>query len=665
MPSNNNLRRSNNGRGGIPIPSFGGCSIDSSPDSSLANATGKNMAKAVNNKTSSSLIVTPANNSHGNNSNPKKSYATAASVTAASTTVSSNDAIQAKWNVTALMQLEVSLQHWFRRHKNTKPFQRGSAAPSTGTTNKTAKNALQQQEHVLVMPLDDFYKLVQKLDWSQANLAAASGSAANAEEGNEENPGEETITNGKSKVRGNHQHTATKKKKNELEEPKQPSSLVSHGGQIRGLSWEERLLHDLLCIAAPPPATTMAQQQPLYRILNLECNDKKMISLESLPHSSDQLRRALSSTKTFSKAWSDQIRDRMVQYRNAKETTKAVTASVTTAGNKAPLQLQKAIITKGMTLEERVSARAKARQQHEQLLQDQRSNQNDNDTNDKSGAVDQTWMIQMADALWTQARMILQRQNCHLPGKLASNSILLANNNNKRAATTSTATTDSSSPTSTKPMSVKRRCVMTFQDVVRITAKSRLGEASPLEVAKILTELERYEPQWITIMRTNKNDPVAQGASSSSSNPHHQSPKSLKWCKTKNTTIFFFPDLYPAVRSQMTGMPMSNQRNNTKIDLRIKSQQGPALATKRKENKVLSQASSATNENNKHNMNKRRVTLSVPGKAKASPKTVAVTTADANTIINNERKRPSPVPTKNLLQAFDENNDSKRIRRSL
>ena len=52
-------------------------------------------------------------------------------------THTSNIRIPAQWNAAALMQLEVSLQHWFRRHKKTS------------------------------MTLEEFYALVKKLDWSQ------------------------------------------------------------------------------------------------------------------------------------------------------------------------------------------------------------------------------------------------------------------------------------------------------------------------------------------------------------------------------------------------------------------------------------------------------------------------------------------------------------------
>ena len=496
---------------GIPIPSFG--TAESPP------------------ATENSVISTTRTTSKKGSKKSKLSGSTSATNTITKTsTHTSNIRIPAQWNAAALMQLEVSLQHWFRRHKKTS------------------------------MTLEEFYALVKKLDWSQTKTKEE-------EDAKDSDDREKEVPFNNISAANNTKSSDTKTQ----------TKSHPHDLQVRGLSWAERLWHDLICAAADPALTN-----PLYK-LHVATG-----TLERLPHTGDQLRGILSSsTATLHKSYSHIVRkmlERHSKLKDSEETAKKQSQQATAAAQQQTAQIvtapKAAIITAGMTVDERVRARAKAKRDHEQFLEERVQREPPRATD-----VDKTWMIQLADALWHHARTRLQRQNYRLPSKCASNSLLYP-----RASKTK----------NTKSSNNNSRCVMTFADVIQTIAKSRLGEASATQIAKALTELEGYNnPKWIVVMKEYKTD--ASGGCPS------KSKTSFQWSRTA-TTVFITPDNYPAVRSQLTGIPLS--RTSVKIDTSVQ-------------------------KNNIDN------------------KTRVVVTQDTKSKKQANRKRASPVLSKNLLQEFD------------
>jgi len=342
-------------------------------------------------------------------------------IAAADTINSRDNIIPARWNTRALMQLEVALQHWFRRQKATS------------------------------INVEEFFALVLKLDWTKAKGVGAF----------EDSQLENLAVN------------AEKTTDKDVE----TNAVASHEKQCQGLQWEERLWHDFTC------ATTesFGDDTILYHF------DKEQQMLELIPHSSDQMRLRLASKQRqcICLQQSAEILRMLKDYHKKQQQmklTKQQKAAQLMAKNEV-LVPKAAVITTGMTIDERVEARAKAKQDHELLLSEQKRKDPTRATD-----IDRTWMIQLADALWNHARTRLQRQNMRLPGKLASNCLLKPRGEeNKEKEQLS---------------SHNKRCVMTFSDVIQAISKSRLGEASSIQIAKALTELESYkDPSWIVVTR--------------------------------------------------------------------------------------------------------------------------------------------------------------------
>ena len=360
------------------------------------------------------------------------------------TSVNPSNGIAVRWQVDSMMQLEVSLQHWFRRRDPKKK----------------------------IMSLKEFFALARKLDYRKSN--------ANDDNDNNKKP--------------------------------EPAYLAL----VHDLTMEERLLHDLLCVASDPSV-----KEPLYKI-HFDGNQ-----LELIPHTAEQLRRLLATSAILDEAWSKKIVQMIVKYHSDKEEENNQQRKKMTS-SQASTPSTKVRLTKGMTIDERVRAKAQARQQHEVLMQErQKEDPQAKLINDK------TWSIKLADALWSHARIVLQRQNYNVPNKLAANSLL-----NPRASNQQTQRS--------------LRCVMSFREIVQTISKSRLGEASAVQIAKSLAMMEAMSPQWIQIKFGKTND---------------CKPKSFKWCQ-KTTTVFVIPDNYVKVRSQLTGQPLP-QEGQGKIDLRV------------------------------------------------------------------------------------------------
>lgn len=526
--------------------------------------------------------------------------AEAAAVSEPPTTATSN--IQAQWNAPALMQLDVALQHWFRKQKQFK-------TRSSNTTVKTS-STYNNDGDAIMMTLDDFYALVRKLDWSptQAQVPVAEP--------------DEKVTGEKKLAKSTTKPTVDKK-------------VHPHDLQVRGLVWEERLWHDLICAATYPegsgsirPTAGQQNQKQLYK-LHIANG-----SLELLPHTGEDMRRLLSPSAetTFDKAWSNNIRAMISLHAELKSKENQEAAKKLQAQQAAVTQSPKAvptftaIITKGMTVDERVRARAKAREKQEQYHQERMKREPPRKTN-----VDRAWMIQLADALWNQARTRLQRQNYRLPGKLASNSLLHPKQQRESLSTVT--------PSKSKG---NNRCVMTFADVIQAISKSRLGEASPTQIAKALTELEAcaHPKKWIVVMREYQIDHAAAGTldRAASTSKQHKSSKaaSFNWSKSA-TTIFITPDNYPTVRSQLTGDSLVLRSTSIKLK----------DATRANINVQPTHTSKATKVVVTQDTTKSKVQSAV-----------------------NHRKRPSPVKSKNLLKKFDttspaipsENRASKRFK---
>lgn len=382
------------------------------------------------------------------------------------------DIIAANWKVATLMQLEVSLQHWFRRRRTSS------------------------------MSLDDFFAMLAKLDWSQTK------------EKEVETKKEKDKEAGEAKI----------------EKPTRPSDLT----------FEEELLHDLLCVSANPSLAN-----PLYRI--------DPGRLEFLPHSADQMRRVFASTSTLDLSWSKSVATKIRSYREAKE--KATVKQNNTNSNKTAADQEatnlttRPVLTKeGTTIDERVRAKAQARLEREKIV---RKRQEEDNAKHKHIANDKTWTIQLADALCLHARSMLQRQNYHLPNKLASNSRLMSNMKQQQTSSS-------------------RRCVLPFRDIINVISKSQLGEASAVQIAKALTDLAQYSPKFIMVKQGKKE----------TTQDETTTKQSFKWCKN-TTTVFVFPDNYANVRSQLTGKPVKAKAPLIPIRQNLKDFKKVARATSR------------------------------------------------------------------------------------
>jgi hypothetical protein len=439
-----------------------------------------------------------------------------------------SEPVEARWKRTSLLQLEVALQHWFRKQQQ---------------QNKTAAGS---------MTLPEFFALVKKLDWTSSHDEKC---------------------------------------------PAMATTVHPHDALVLNLSFEERLLHDLLCVAASP-----SLQEPLYSV------DLDAGTLAPRPECSmEKLKQLLATAKTLDALWSAKISTMISTHRADKQDksnkkTSLLRQQGATSNTTTAQPVIQAIITDGMTVDQRVRARAKAKQQQEQLRQDQEQQHPQNIHNN-----DRQWTILLADALWTHARSILLRQNFQLPNKLASHSVLLHNHQPKKQRTST-------------------KCVMTFKDIVATIAKSHIGEASSIQIAKALAELETFTPKFVVIMK----EPKSQDKS-----------RSFKWPPT--TTIYVAPDNYPAVRAQLTGIPLANTQHA----------------------KIIG------NMDNTNNTHQQKAAETVAATTSATPPDVSAAAPAAVVSTSASRKRPSPVQAKNLLSDFDHtttaaeatDNDAKRIKK--
>ena len=75
-----------------------------------------------------------------------------------------------------------------------------------------------------------------------------------------------------------------------------------------GLTVQERILHDLLCVAADPNTT-----DTLYEV------DTEKGTLKVVPHSVQQLKRAVAETASFDDAWSQKILAMLVAHQASKQ----------------------------------------------------------------------------------------------------------------------------------------------------------------------------------------------------------------------------------------------------------------------------------------------------------------------------------------------------------
>jgi hypothetical protein len=461
--------------------------------------------------------------------------------------------VEANWKVSLLLQLEVSLQHWFRNknNNNNNNKQNRNKSTSDGTT-------------TLGMTLPEFFALVRKLDWSSR-----------------------------------HDNNIDK------DNNKCPPTIHPHDALIVHLSFEERLLHDLLCVAANP-----SLQNPLYTV------DLEAGILTPQPCCSvETLKRLLVTTKTFDSLWSGKLCTMIMTSRTREEEKKKHQQGTTTSGttNKAAQQqpiIIQPIITQGMTVDQRVHARAKAKQEQLRLQEEGEQPHNQETNNNLHNNNDRQWTILLADALWTHARSILARQNSSIPNKLASNSLLMHHH---------TTTNQQKRP------SKSTKCVITFKDVVATISKSHVGEASSVQIAKALAELETFSPKFVVIIKGGPE--ISQHKNKSKNNN-----KLFKWHPT--TTIYVAPDNYPAVRSQLTGIPMPTTTTQHSKKIMVATDNNMKLQSKTAASISATEPPSITTTN-----------ATPPDSSAAAPAAIVTT--------NTSRKRSSPVQAKNLLGDFE------------
>lgn len=348
----------------------------------------------------------------------------------------------------------------------------------------------------------------------------------------------------------------------------------------KDLSEHERLLFDLLCVSSPSlyqlvqtpsgpiptsnlshsdTTTTATPINVWYLQASISSTERRMMEFRKCLQQPVQLP-SLAETRIILVAIQDhRSRRRRLCGRHPRDQKPA---PLTSGDSKS---MESSILQPGMTLEERVRARAEANQQQRQeamLPRGSVAGQTDivsaTATAAAATAVDRTWLVRIADALWQHSRHILTRQERFQSSlQQQRNQKQQQQKHNNRSAKPLEPSIVSLTG---RPMAaVASACIsLTLQDAVRylgstnsvaahvVTSTNPSTGTSPPSVRRQLVvaiqELCHLVPLWITVTDEERSKGNAvQGDSTAAS-------KSL----SKNATVWIRPGHYQTARAILT-----------------------------------------------------------------------------------------------------------------
>ena len=390
------------------------------------------------------------------------------------------------WNTEQLVQLESALQIYFEQPRVIVGLVRSSSSSINNNNNHN------------LLPLNDFYGLTRKL--SLPSSAGGTNATTNKQQQQQEGDRDEM------KGQGEKQYD------DDLDEM-------------------ELLLFQLLCVSYPilyrlttsptdddnESSNNIKKCWCLERIMTC-CNDNRIAQLQKLVHERDNAK--ASQTNAQAQIFLQAIREDRKLRQESQQPTKVGTfatrtASYSTAAHPAEKQNIKVtaddstIIQPGMTVEERVRARANAKRKFQEEEEEKLSQT----TTDLSKDNGRSCLVRLADALWSHASSILQRQ-----ARFQSP---------QRSITTTTTTTTTTRKAAAAATLAPSHCSLTLKDVIQFLRQSSSIPFNKRKIAEGIQELHRIVPEWIVL-----------------SNPASLSP---------DTTVWLNPAEYKTIRYRLTG----------------------------------------------------------------------------------------------------------------
>jgi hypothetical protein len=300
------------------------------------------------------------------------------------------------------------------------------------------------------------------------------------------------------------------------------------------LSTAERDTYDLLCAASPSLYKLVPihrQELPAWKyaskIDNANANassqaddETKVWCVDVVPVAGNRiqaLHKMLAQT-TLEKSKSLEILRVIRAYRDDQKKQAAAEAKSSVVVDSKPVAVE-SFLKPGMNIDERVRARADAKENYREQLEAKAAN------NSASGGTntetDRTWLVRLADSLWFHSSHIMKRQD-HFK-----------------------------SPKDKKKGS---SCVLTLKDIVEVLSRPAATTSSRVpmhvnksekltkrEIVKAVQELRDLVPDWIHFVDT-END---------------------KGRLSKDTTVWLKPVDYQGVRARLTGKPAKAVSANT------------------------------------------------------------------------------------------------------
>jgi hypothetical protein len=296
------------------------------------------------------------------------------------------------------------------------------------------------------------------------------------------------------------------------------------------LSTEERDTYDLLCAASPSLYKLVQikkQELPAWKYAESKIDNSatsaqdetKVWCVEVVPvagHRMQSLHKMLSQT-ALEESKSQDILRVIRAYRDDKKKISDKSQSSAVVDSK-PVAVE-SFLKPGMNIDERVRARADAKENYREQLEQKAANVSaSGGTNTQT---DRTWLVRLADSLWFHSSHIMKRQD-HFQ--------------------------------SSKDKKKGSSCVLTLKDIVEVLSRPAATTSSRVpmhvnksekltkrEIVKAVQELRDLVPDWIHFVET-END---------------------KGRLSKDTTVWLKPVDYQGVRARLTGHPEKAAAANT------------------------------------------------------------------------------------------------------
>jgi hypothetical protein len=281
------------------------------------------------------------------------------------------------------------------------------------------------------------------------------------------------------------------------------------------LSTEERDTYDLLCAASPSlyQLVPMKRQElPAWKYASKmdasssPADETKVWCVQVVPVAGNRmpaLHKMLAQTTIEESKSQDILRIIRAHRDDQKKCSAAAQSSVIVDSKPKAVE---SFLRPGMNIDERVRARANAKEQHREQLEQKAANPTNTQT-------DRTWLVRLADSLWFHSSHIMKRQD-HFK-----------------------------SPQDKKKGS---SCVLTLKDIVEVLSRPAATTSSRVpmhvnksekltkrEIVTAVQELRDLVPDWIHFVDTNDSSGRL----------------------SKDTTVWLKPVDYQGVRARLTGQP--------------------------------------------------------------------------------------------------------------